>query len=234
MITIRRNTYMLEMLFEKIMILALHLEETFSFPEPLGKAEEAMYLARMAKGDTKAKDILIERNLRLVAHVIKKYYSANVEKEELLSIGTVGLIKAINSFDASKGVRLATYASRCIDNEILMFFRNRRKVSMDVSLEDPIEQDADGNPLTLMDVIAQEDTVLDDICLQKNIKSLYKLVDEIEDPREKSIIIMRYGLDQKEPMTQNEIAELFGISRSYVSRIETKCLKKLRKKFEHL
>ena len=223
---------MLELLLENLYILALHLEETFSFPEPLGKAEEIMYLERMQKGDKKAKDILIERNLRLVAHIIKKYYSANVEKEELLSIGTVGLIKAINSFDACKGVRLATYASRCIDNEILMYFRNKKKTSLDISLEDPIEQDADGNPLTLMDIVAQDDTVLEEISKKNNINKLYGFIEEIRDPREKNILILRYGLDGKEPMTQSEIAQIFGISRSYVSRIETKCLKKLKHKFE--
>lgn len=223
---------MLELLLENLYIFALHVEETFSFPEPLGKAEEMMYLERMQKGDKKAKDILIERNLRLVAHIIKKYYSANVEKEELLSIGTVGLIKAINSFDASKGVRLATYASRCIDNEILMFFRNKKKTSLDISLEDPIEQDADGNPLTLMDIVAQDDTILEEISKKKNINKLYNFIEEMKDPREKNILILRYGLDGRDPMTQSEIAEIFGISRSYVSRIETKCLKKLKRKFE--
>ena len=225
---------MLELLLEKLYIFALHLEETFTFPEPLSKSEEAMYLERMKKGDKKAKDVLIERNLRLVAHIVKKYYATNTESEELLSIGTVGLIKAINSFDPDKGVRLATYAARCIDNEILMFFRNKKKTALDISFEEPIEQDGDGNPLTLMDIVALDDTVLDEICKKKNVKLLYRFVDEIEDPREKSILIMRYGLDGKEPMTQNEIAEIFGISRSYVSRIETKCLKRLRKKFEHL
>ncbi len=225
---------MLEALLEKMYLIALHLEETFTFPEPLGKAEEAMYLERMRKGDLKAKNVLIERNLRLVAHIIKKYYSTNVEKEELLSIGTVGLIKAINSFDAAKGVRLATYAARCIDNEILMFFRNKKKTALDISLEDPIEQDADGNPLTLMDIVAQDDTVLEEISLKNNIRRLRSMIDEIEDPREKDILILRYGLDGNDPMTQNEIAEIYGISRSYVSRIETKCLKRLRRKFEHL
>ena len=154
---------MLEFLFEKLYLFALHLEETFTFPEPLSKAEEAMYLERMAHGDKKAKDILIERNLRLVAHIIKKYYATNTESEELLSIGTVGLIKAIQSFDASKGVRLATYAARCIDNEILMFFRNKKKTALDISFEEPIEQDGDGNPLTLMDIVCCDDTVLDEI-----------------------------------------------------------------------
>ena len=225
---------MLEYLLEKLYLFALHLEETLSFPDPLSKAEEAMYLDQMANGDKKAKDILIERNLRLVAHIIKKYYSANAETEELLSVGTVGLIKAINSFDATKGVRLATYAARCIDNEILMFFRNKKKTALDISFEEPIEQDGDGNPLTLMDVISQDDTILEEIDLKKKIRLVRQFVSEINDPREKNIILLRYGLDGKEPMTQNEIARMYGISRSYVSRIETKCLKKLKKRFENI
>lgn len=223
---------MFAFLIEKIMLMALHLEESLIFPEPLSSGEEKMYLERMKNGDKKAKDILIERNLRLVAHIIKKYYSANAETEELISVGTVGLIKGINSFDPDKGVRLATYASRCIDNEILMFFRNKKKSALDMSFDDPIEQDSDGNPLTLMDIIAEEDNILEEICLKKNIKKLYKFIDEIDNTREKNILIMRYGLDGREPLTQSEIAQIFGISRSYVSRIETKCLKKLRKKFD--
>ncbi|MCH5197909.1 MAG: RNA polymerase sporulation sigma factor SigK [Oscillospiraceae bacterium] len=224
---------MFAILLDKIICIALHLEESIVFPEPLSSGEEKIYLERMKNGDKKAKDILIERNLRLVAHIIKKYYSANAETEELISVGTVGLIKGINSFDPDKGVRLATYVSRCIDNEILMFFRNKKKTALDMSFEDPIEQDSEGNPLTLMDIIAQEDTILEEICLKKNIKKLYKFIDEIDDIREKNILIMRYGLDGREPLTQSEIAEIFGISRSYVSRIETKCLKKLRKKFDN-
>ena len=223
---------MFALFLEKIMLLALHLEDSLVFPEPLSKGEEKIYLERMKNGDKKAKDVLIERNLRLVAHIIKKYYSANAETDELISVGTVGLIKGINSFDPDKGVRLATYASRCIDNEILMYFRNKRKSALDISFDDPIEQDGDGNPLTLMDIISEDDNILDQICLKKNVKKLYKFIEEIEDPREKSIIIMRYGLDGNKPLTQSEIAKLFGISRSYVSRIETKSLKKLRKRFD--
>ena len=223
---------MFEIILEKLFVIALHLEESITFPEPLSAEEEKLYLQRMQNGDKKAKDVLIERNLRLVAHIIKKYYAANVESEELLSVGTVGLIKAINTFNADKKVRLSTYAARCIDNEILMFFRNKKKTALDISLEEPIEQDSEGNPLTLMDMISQEDTILEEISTKKNIKNLYRFLDEMDDPREKSILVMRYGLDGKEPLTQNEIAEIFGISRSYVSRIETKCLKKLRIKFE--
>ena len=223
---------MLKHLLDNIIMLALHLEDRLVFPEPLTKEEERLYIEKMRNGDKRAKDILIERNLRLVAHVIKKYYSANVEQEELLSIGTLGLIKAILSFDDSKGVKLATYAARCIDNEILMFFRNKKKTSLDVSFEEPIEQDGDGNPLTLMDIISVDDTVLDEINTRNNIKKLHRYLADMEDNREKKILILRYGLDGRKPLTQSEIADIFGISRSYVSRIETKCIKKLRKKFE--
>ncbi len=224
---------MLKHLLDSIIMIALHLEDRLVFPEPLTKEEEKLYIEKMRNGDKKAKDILIERNLRLVAHVIKKYYSANVEQEELLSVGTLGLIKAILSFDDSKGVKLATYAARCIDNEILMFFRNKKKTSLDVSFEEPIEKDGDGNPLTLMDIIFVDDTVLDEINTKNNIKKLHRYLADMEDNREKKILIMRYGLDGKNPLTQSEIADIFGISRSYVSRIETKCIKKLRKKFEN-
>ena len=187
----------------------------------------------MKKGDTKAKDVLVEHNLRLVAHIIKKYYAANCDTDELISIGTVGLIKAINTFSGDKGVRLATYASRCIENEILMFFRNQKKTALDVSFDEPIDTDNEGNPLTLIDIIAKDDTILEEICLKNNLKKLVRYVREIEDPREKEIIILRYGLNGTVPCTQNEIAEKFGISRSYVSRLETKTLKKLKKRFEN-
>ena len=150
----------------------------------------------------------------------------------MISVGTVGLIKAINTFDESKGVRLATYASRCIDNEILMHFRSQKKSSLDISFDEPIETDSEGNPLTLMDIIACDDTIVDDIQFDCNVTRAIRYVNEIENRREKEIIIMRYGLDGKEPKTQHEIAEMYGISRSYVSRLETKILKKLRKRFE--
>ena len=224
---------MFESLLENILLFALHFDDAMSFPPPLTSADEKKYLERMRNGDAEAKKILIERNLRLVAHIIKKYYTAATDNEELLSVGTVGLIKGINSFDTEKGVRLATYASRCIENEILMYFRNQKKTALDISFDEPIEQDSEGNPLTFLDIVFQEDTIVEDILLRKNIKLLYKYINELEDRREKAILIMRYGLDGKVPLTQNQIAGIFGISRSYVSRIETKCLKKLRKKFEN-
>ena len=224
---------MFESLLENMLLLALHFDDSMSFPAPLNSTDEKNYLEKMYNGDIEAKNILIERNLRLVAHIIKKYYTSNTDNEELLSVGTVGLIKGINSFDPGKGVRLATYASRCVENEILMYFRNQKKSALDISFEEPSEQDSDGNPLNFLDIVYQEDTIVEDILLKKNIKLLYRYINELEDRREKAILIMRYGLDGKEPLTQNEIAGIFGISRSYVSRIETKCLKKLKKKFEN-
>lgn len=187
----------------------------------------------MKQGDKKAKEKLVKHNLRLVAHIVKKYYTTNEDNDELISIGTVGLIKALNSFDGEKGTRLATYAARCIENELLMYFRNQKKTSLDISFEEPIEHDNEGNPLTLMDIIAKDDTILDDVWLDHSIKRLRTFVNELKDKREKDIIIMRYGLNGEKIKTQNEIAEIYGISRSYVSRIETRTLKKLRKKLEN-
>ncbi len=225
---------MLENLFDgTLLLMALHLDPMTAFPEPLKPAEEKMYIDRLVSGNAEAKKVLIERNLRLVAHVIKKYYSADADTDELISVGTVGLIKAINSFDPVKGVRLSTYAARCIDNEILMFFRNKKKTSLDISFDDPIETDSEGNPLTLMDIIAEEDTIFEDILLKNNTKKLYRYIEEIKDERERTIIILRYGLNGEKPLTQTETAKMFGISRSYVSRIETRCLKRLRKRFEN-
>ena len=221
----------IEQLFTHLLLVALHVGKTNLFPPPLPPEQERQLLKRMKTGDEKAKEKLVEHNLRLVAHIIKKYYTANADNDELISIGTVGLIKAINTFEGDKGARLATYASRCIENEILMHFRNQRKSSLDVSFDEPIETDAEGNPLTLIDVIAQEDTVLEDIWRKNNLKKLVRFVNEMEDPREKEIIILRYGLRGEAPLTQSEVGKRYGISRSYVSRIETKALKKLRNRF---
>ena len=215
-----------------IIFLALHLDNYGVFPPPLSADDEEKYLKLLASGDKKAKDILVKHNLRLVAHILKKFNINENDNEELISVGTLGLIKAVNSFDCTKGVRLATYASRCIENEILMFFRGRKKTALDISLDEPIETDAEGNPLTLIDIISIDDNVADECITNDNIKLLYRFVNEIKNERERSIIIMRYGLDGKEPKTQNEIASMYGISRSYVSRLETKIIKKLRKKFD--
>ncbi len=226
------NDIILNWVLSNLLLLALHIENSNIFPPPLSNNEEKKYLELMKNGDKNAKDKLIKHNLRLVAHIIKKYYSNESENEELISVGTVGLIKAINTFDNTKGVRLATYASRCIENEILMYFRNQKKTSLDISLDEPIETDSQGNPLTLIDIISMDDTIVDDLSAKNNIKLLIKFIEEIKDNREKNLIIMRYGLDGNEPKTQNEIAEIYGISRSYVSRLETKIIKQIRKRFE--
>ena len=211
---------------------ALHINTAGSFPRTLSAKEEEKYLRLAKNGDKQAKNKLVEHNLRLVAHVIKKYYAAEPDRDDLISIGTIGLIKAVNTFDVDKGARLATYAARCIENEILMHFRSTRKNGAVVSINEPIETDGEGNPLTLMDIVFTEDTIADDIDTVIKSEKLYKFVEEIGDEREKEIIINRYGLYEKEPQTQKEIAASLGISRSYVSRIEKKVLEKLRKRFE--
>lgn len=183
------------------------------------------------KNDTAARHKLIEHNLRLVSHIIKKYYSGYDEQEDLISIGTIGLIKGIDSFDACKGIRLATYASRCIENEILMFFRGKKKDANVVSINEPIDVDSEGNPLTLIDIISTDDTISDDIDLKRKCETLYVLIEALSDERDREIIIKRYGLYGQKEMTQNEIAKQLGISRSYVSRIEKKVILELRNQF---
>ena len=211
---------------------ALHLSGTGSFPPPLSAKRERECLLAMKNGDVNAKNELIEHNLRLVAHIIKKYYSSSVQQDDLISIGTIGLIKAINTFDPAKGTRLATYAARCIENEILMQFRAQKKTAQDISVNEPIDTDSEGNPLTLMDIISTEDEIVEDIYKITMLKKLSTEVGRIKDPREKSIIMMRYGLDGMRPMTQLEVSKKLNISRSYVSRIEKKALKELRKALE--
>ena len=211
---------------------ALHLSGTGSFPPPLSAKRERECLLAMKNGDVNAKNELIEHNLRLVAHIIKKYYSSSVQQDDLISIGTIGLIKAINTFDPDKGTRLATYAARCIENEILMQFRAQKKTAQDISVNEPIDTDSEGNPLTLMDIISTEDEIVEDIYKITMLQKLSKEVEKIKDPREKSIIIMRYGLDGRKSMTQLEVSKKLNISRSYVSRIEKKALKELRKALE--
>ena len=212
------------------LFLSLHLSGgTGSFPKPLTAAQEREYLRRCAEGDMEARNLLVEHNLRLVAHIMKKYYTQADDQEDLISIGTIGLIKAVNTFRADKGIRLATYASRCIENEILMHFRSMKKSAHDISLEDPIDSDSEGNPLTLMDIICTPDCIADDLDLKIKSEKLRGLVIGIPDPREKAIIVMRYGLDGNEPLTQREIASMMNISRSYVSRIEKRALERLGK-----
>ena len=201
-----------------------------TFPKPLDEKEEEKYLQLLKTGDKKAKSILIERNLRLVAHIVKKYQIPNKDIDELISIGTVGLIKAIDSFDVSKGTRLATYASRCIENEILMLFRNNKKQKSETFLQDPIGVDKEGNEISLIDVLGTDiDYILDQVELKVQISKLYEQLDKILTKREKEIILLRYGLTTCGYKTQREIAEKLEISRSYVSRIEKRALKKLQK-----
>lgn len=203
------------------------------FPEPLSPEEERNYLEQMKNGDEEARNILIERNLRLVAHICKKYTTAKAEQEDLISIGTIGLIKGINSFEASKGVRLATYVARCIDNEILMYLRSTKKLNAEVYLDDPIGKDKDDNTVTLQEVLENDErSIEEEVDLKFKIKKMYQKIKEVLKGREKSIIELRFGLNGAKPKTQHEIAEMMGISRSYVSRIETKAIGKLAKEFK--
>ena len=201
-----------------------------SFPRPLNAQQEAAYIEAMQNGDIHAREKLIEHNLRLVAHIVKKYYSTNADTDDLLSIGTIGLIKGVSTFNPDKNVRLATYISRCIENEILMYFRTSKKLSYEVSLEEPMEQDGNGNSLSLIDVLSSNDDALEQI--ERNDQ--YAMISHaltILTPRERKIIALRYGLDGHSPLTQREVAQLHNISRSYVSRIESKALRKLRTQF---
>ena len=187
-----------------------------SFPRPLKAEEEKRYLERYAAGDMEARNVLIEHNLRLVAHIIKKYYTQTGSQDDLISIGTIGLIKGISTFKPDKNVRLATYASRCIENEILMHFRSQKKLQGEVSLSDTLDSDGEGNALSLMDVISVDDDMLENLDARDSCIQVRKLVQECLEEREKMIITMRYGLDNKPPRTQREIAAESGISRSYV------------------
>ena len=203
-----------------------------SFPKPLSAEEERHYLALSAQGDLAARNVLIERNLRLVAHIIKKYYTQTRDQEDLISIGTIGLIKGVSSYKPDKGVRLATYAARCIENEILMYFRAQKKLQGEVSLSDSIDTDQDGNSLSFMDVVSVDDTMLEDLSASETQSRLRQLVRTCLTPRETAIIEQRYGLGGKAPRTQREVAAACGISRSYVSRLEKKALEKLKRKLE--
>ena len=200
-----------------------------SFPKPLTAQEERKYLEQAAAGDLQARNILVERNLRLVAHVMKKYYAQSSEQEDLISIGTIGLIKGVTTFDPSKGSRLATYAARCIENEILMHFRSMRKSAQDVSLSDCIETGADGTPLELMEVVGSDTDLFDRVSARESIREVRDAVDTCLTEQERQIIVLRYGLDGSAPMKQREAAAAAKISRSYVSRIEKRALEKLRR-----
>lgn len=199
-----------------------------SFPKPLTVEEERHYLKLSAEGDLEARNILIERNLRLVSHVMKKYYAQTSDQEDLISIGTIGLIKGISTFDPSKGARLATYAARCVENEILMYFRSQKKSAQDVSLSDYIETGSDGASLSLIDVISDDRDLLEEVSLRESVRKLYGAIDRELTPQERTVIISRYGLDGNPPQRQHAVAKYCGISRSYASRIEKRALQKLR------
>jgi RNA polymerase sporulation-specific sigma factor len=202
-----------------------------SFPRPLSSEEERRYVTLAAEGDGEARSILIEHNLRLVAHIIKKYYSSSCDPDDLISIGTVGLIKGISSYRPDRGVRLATYASRCVENEILMYFRSQRKSAGDVSLSDALDNDGEGG-LSIQDVLYEEDDILERLALKEDSRRLRRLVNTELDQREREIISLRYGLDGRPALPQREVAAKLGISRSYVSRLEKKALEKLRRRME--
>jgi len=222
----------LSFLGQYVCFFLLHVCGNGSFPKPLSAKQEREYLIKVSEGDIKARNILVEHNLRLVAHIIKKYYSTQNDQDDLVSIGTIGLIKAINTFDINKNIKLSSYASRCIENEILMYFRNIKKTSQDISLNEAIDTDKDGNPLSLMDVLSVDDNILDSIDNKLNKGKLADYINSVLDKREKQVITLRYGLNGQKPMPQREIAKILGVSRSYISRIETKALKELRKKYE--
>lgn len=215
------------MLFGGVLLM-LRLSPVGTFPSPLSAEEEREYLERWQTGDVYARNVLVEHNLRLVAHIIKKYYTQTSDAEDLISIGTIGLIKGINTYKPDKGIRLATYASRCIENEILMFFRSQKKTMGDVSLSDVLDTDGEGNSLSLMDVLSQEDDMTERIGELELCGKLRGLIDSVLTEREARIIILRYGIDGSIPMTQRETAQVCKISRSYVSRLEKKALEKLR------
>ena len=219
---------------KSLLLFALHVENTNVFPKPLTrKEEEECFRLMNEENSIEARNKLIEHNLRLVAHIIKKYYSRSKDQEELISIGTIGLIKAISTFRSDKNSRLATYASRCIENEILMYFRQQKKTAGDIYIDTPIDTDKDGNQLTLMDIIADDKSVIDDVELIINSKKLYGLIKDCLEERELEIISMRYGLFGYSPRTQKEVADKLDISRSYVSRIEKKALGKLKKSMDN-
>ena len=200
-----------------------------SFPQPLSAAQETVYLRQYQNGDMHARDILIERNLRLVAHIVKKYMNSGKETDEMISVGIVGLVKAVNTYNFEKGSRLATYAARCIDNELLMLMRGDRKLSREVSLYDPIGTDKEGNEITLLSILEHEDEdIIDQLDKKQSLRKLSKILSKVLTPRDYFVVIRRYGLYGHHETTQRELAEQLNISRSYVSRIEKKALEKLR------
>ena len=221
-----------ELLSKISLLFILHVTGGGAFPKPLSENEEEKYLSMARNGDIEARNILVEHNLRLVAHIVKKYYGTGADQDDLVSIGTIGLIKAINTFKADKNIKLSSYASRCIENEILMYFRGAKKNALDVSINEEIDSDSDGNALTLMDIMAVDDSIVEDLDRKIKTENLPRYINESLTPREKLIIKLRYGLDGKDALAQREVAKMLKISRSYVSRIEKKALEKLRKRYE--
>lgn len=219
-------------LFDNFLFLILYISNGSTFPKPLTAAEEEYYLQKFRDGDMSARDVLIEKNLRLVAHVIKKYYASSTDQDDLISIGTIGLIKGISSYNSRKGTKLATYAARCIENEIFMYFRSQRKLQNETYISDPIDYDSDGNSITYMDIVYEDDNIIDSIDLKINTKRLYSFISELSE-REKLIITLRYGLYNTKPLTQIEVSKKLGISRSYVSRIEKRVVETLRERFNN-
>lgn len=211
--------------------LILGIEDSQSFPPPLSRQEETELFAKMAEGNERARDKIIEHNLRLVSHIIRKYYSSYEYPDELLSIGSLGLIKAVDSFKPAFGTRFATYGAKCVQNEILMFFRSKKKRGIEISINDQIDVDKDGNPLTYLDIISVPENIESELDLKVHIEKLRLLVDTVLLPREKEIIVLRYGLKGFQPRTQREVARHLGISRSYVSRIEKRALEKMKEEF---
>ncbi len=221
-------SWLISLIGTNLLLLILHIQNSSSFPKPLSAKEEALYLEKMAGGDKNARAVLIERNLRLVSHIVKKYYSKTDCSDDLISIGTIGLIKAIDSFDYTKGTRLATYASRCIENEILMYFRSIKKSSGDVFMSDTVEYDKDGNPLTIEDTLKSDFDIAEDLETKTSWNRVKAYIEDMDDERAREIIILRYGLNNKKPLTQREVAQRLNISRSYVSRIEAKTLNSIK------
>ena len=221
----------LSFLSANLLYFILHINNASSFPKPLSAKEEMAALERFKNGDASARSLLIERNLRLVSHIVKKYYSKTNDTDDLISIGTIGLIKAIDSFNPERNIKLATYARRCIENEILIYFRNIRKNATDVYLGDSIEMDKDGTPLTIQETISDSRDLAEDLETKIKWEQVAKIIQNISDEREKEIIILRYGLNNKKPLTQREVAQRLNISRSYVSRIEKKVLEDIKKQF---
>ncbi len=220
---------MISLMFYNFFYLFLKVCDTESYPPPLSAERERECFELMKKGDTSARAELIEHNLRLVAHIVKRYYSTAKDRDDIISIGTVGLIKAVDSFDSTNGTRFATYASKCLQNEILMYFRAGKKLRYEVSMNEPIDTDGEGNPLSYIDVLSVPDTVADDIDKKTKIEKMLRLINSQLEPRERQIIRMRYGLDGGRSKTQRETADALGISRSYVSRIEKSVLEKMKK-----